>query len=239
MSRSLRVCYWFSWVVRLVERYQCSADYNVMNHQQNKLSHHFSRIFQADKIHPPRDFAMPVLPVVPTYLEIGAGKGMHALQFAEAEPSSHLYAVERTKEKFVAFAKAAQMADFPNLAAIHADAIAWAVHALPPNALSGVFILYPNPEPANANQRWLNMPFFEFLLSRVKAGGRLVLASNIQSYVEEAQRQAEQVWCVDATLSEVPTTSQRTHFEVKYLARGETCWQLDMVKPAGYVTRFD
>ena len=33
--------------------------------------------------------------------------------------------------------------------------------------------------------------------------------------------------------------SQRTHFEVKYLARGETCWQLNMRKPDGYQTRFD
>jgi len=33
--------------------------------------------------------------------------------------------------------------------------------------------------------------------------------------------------------------SERTHFEVKYLARGETCWELTMRKPEGYKTRFD
>ncbi|MEJ6070296.1 SAM-dependent methyltransferase, partial [Psychrobacter sp. 16-Bac2893] len=35
------------------------------------------------------------------------------------------------------------------------------------------------------------------------------------------------------------SSSQRTHFEVKYLARQETCWELSMKKPEGYQTRFD
>ncbi|MFV5407223.1 SAM-dependent methyltransferase, partial [Acinetobacter sp. 228] len=34
-------------------------------------------------------------------------------------------------------------------------------------------------------------------------------------------------------------TSARTHFEIKYLERGELCQQLIMTKPEGYKTRFD
>lgn len=203
-------------------------------------SHKFSRIFRPDKIHPPRGFVRPKLPTEQSIcLEIGAGKGKHAITYAQNHPREVLYAIERTKDKYAAFARALAHQHIPNLTAIHADAVAWAVYALPPASLAGVFILYPNPEPSNANQRWLNMPFFEFLLSRVQAGGFLRLASNISSYVDEAYEQASNVWQLQATVHDVPRTSQRTHFEVKYLVRGEHCQQLDMIKPAGYRTRFD
>lgn len=207
-------------------------------------SHHFKRLLQVDKIRHPRDF----VGLSPAFwqahsgrvcLEIGAGKGKHALQFATAHPDHQLIAIERTQAKFAAMARLALQADLPNLQVIHADAIAWSVFALPPNSLSKVFILYPNPEPHNPNQRWLNMPFFEFLLSRVQADGHIVLASNVAPYINEAEDKAVNVWQLPTTRQLVPTDSQRTHFEIKYLARGQTCWQLEMVKPTGYVTRFD
>lgn len=37
----------------------------------------------------------------------------------------------------------------------------------------------------------------------------------------------------------IAQTSARTHFEIKYLERGELCQQLIMTKPEGYNTRFD
>ncbi|WP_217271184.1 hypothetical protein, partial [Lactobacillus helveticus] len=58
-----------------------------------------------------------------------------------------------------------------NLQTVHADALPWIVHALYPQQVEQFFILYPNPEPHNPAQRWVNMPFFEFLLSRLKTGG--------------------------------------------------------------------
>jgi tRNA G46 methylase TrmB len=126
-----------------------------------------------------------------------------------------------------------------NLSAVHADAIAWIVHAVAPNSIERIFILYPNPEQHNPNQQWLNMPFFEFLLSRLQVDGEVVLATNIEAYMDNAEQQANEVWCLPNTRHKVASDSQRTHFEVKYLARGETCWQLNMRKPDGYQTRFD
>lgn len=37
----------------------------------------------------------------------------------------------------------------------------------------------------------------------------------------------------------IASDSARTHFEVKYLQRGELCQQLIIRKPATYQTRFD
>lgn len=206
------------------------------------ISHHFARVFQLDKVRHPREF-IAMSEAFWSYpnicLEIGAGKGKHAVLFAHQNPHSQLIAIERTAEKFNAMQKLAQQADLPNLKVIHADAVAWITHAVPKNCLSKIFILYPNPEPHNPNQRWLNMPFFELLLSRLTIGGEIILASNIQTYIDEAQRMATSIWQLDCHKSQVPPSSERTHFEVKYLARGEMCWQLDIKKPYAYVTRFD
>lgn len=207
-------------------------------------SHQFSRVFLPEKLHAPRDMVVAdFLQDKAVFLEIGAGKGRHALDFAKNHPDATLIAIERTKEKFQAFRKSlitdSAYSELKNLYAIHADAIPWVVHGLPANSLNGVFILYPNPEPNNANQRWLNMPFFEFLLSRMKDESSLVLVSNIESYIQEALEQVEKVWQLPVMCHEVETTMKRTHFEQKYLERGETCWEITIRKPKGYITRFD
>ena len=207
-----------------------------------ELSHQQQRAFQPQKLSAPRDFIMPDILVdaeLPLVLEIGAGKGKHALNFAQQNSHKHLIAIERTRNKFDAFDKLVGQQKSSNLSAIHADAIAWIVHAVAPNSIERIFILYPNPEQHNPNQQWLNMPFFEFLLSRLQVDGEVVLATNIEAYMDNAEQQANEVWCLPNTRHKVASDSQRTHFEVKYLARGETCWQLNMRKPDGYQTRFD
>ena len=213
--------------------------------KNHKLSHKQSRAFQPEKLSRPRDFSIPIVLTrieatkQPLVLEIGAGKGKHALLFAEANLDKQLIAIERTRTKFEAFTKLAQAQKLDNLTAIHADAIAWIVQAIAPNSVEQLYILYPNPEPHNPNQQWLNMPFFEFLLSRLKAGGEIILATNIEKYMDNAEEQAKTLWCLPTVRHQVPIDSQRTHFEIKYLARQEACWQLTMTKPKGYQTRFD
>ncbi|WP_154247345.1 DUF938 domain-containing protein [Kangiella sp. HZ709] len=196
------------------------------------------RQFKPEKLFEPRDFVKPDLSEK-CYLEIGAGRGLHAIQFAQTNPDKQLIAIERTRVKFEDFAKRCAQQPLDNLTPVHADAIPWVVHALPPESLDGVFLLYPNPEPKSASQRWLNMPFFEFLLSRMKPGAKATLATNIHDYFTEAIKQANQLWQLPFEDFEVDKNSKRTHFEIKYLARDETCYQLDITKPKNYSTRFD
>ena len=195
------------------------------------------RQFQAQRMHAPRGFQAIAKESV--CVEIGAGKGKHALLFSGQHPDKKLIAIERTREKFVAMQKQHQLEGQHNLHIVHADAIPWIVHALFPAQVEQFFILYPNPEPHNATQRWLNMPFFEFLLSRLKAGGSITLVSNIPEYIAEVQQQLIEVWKLPFIQQDVPVDSARTHFEIKYLARGERCQELQISKPAAYTTRFD
>ena len=195
------------------------------------------RQFQAQRMHAPRDFQ----PIEnnPICIEIGAGKGKHALLFSGQHPDLKLIAVERTREKFLAMQKQHALEGQPNLQTVHADALPWIVHALYPAQVEQFFILYPNPEPHNPAQRWLNMPFFEFLLSRLKTGGTITLASNIPEYIDEAEQQVQNLWKLPFVKEVIGQDSARTHFEIKYLERGELCQQLIISKPEGYTTRFD
>ena len=195
------------------------------------------RQFQPQYLNAPRNFV--ALPNVPLCLEIGAGKGKHALLFSGQHPEFHLVAIERTKEKFVAMQKQHALEGQDNLTPIHADAIPWIVHGLYPKQVQHAFILYPNPEPHNATQRWLNMPFFEFLLSRLADNGTMTLASNIPEYIDEAEQQLQQIWKLPYEKQVIAADSARTHFEIKYLERGELCQQLVMTRPVGHTTRFD
>lgn len=195
------------------------------------------RQFQAQRIHAPREFQ--AIPEQALCIEIGAGKGKHALLFSQNNPTQHLVAIERTREKFLAMKKQLELSPRESLSIVHADAIAWMVHALYPKQVQQLFILYPNPEPHNSAQRWLNMPFFEFLLSRMAPGASITLASNIPEYISEAQQQLDHLWQLPYRLEKISADSARTHFEVKYLARNELCQQLIITKPEQYRTRFD
>lgn len=195
------------------------------------------RQFQAQRMHAPREFQS--ISNVPICVEIGAGKGKHALLFSAQHPQQQLIAIERTREKFLAMQKQHQIEGQLNLTPMHADALPWVVHALYPNQVQQCFILYPNPEPHNPAQRWLNMPFFEFLLSRLQVDATITLASNIPAYIDEAEQQLQELWKLPYEKQVIGKDSARTHFEVKYLERGELCQQLIITKTQGYSTRFD
>ena len=195
------------------------------------------RQFQAQRMHAPRDFQS--ISPEPVCVEVGAGKGKHALLFSKNNPDTQLIAIERTREKFLAMQKQHAVEGQTNLQTVHADALPWIVHALYPQQVEQFFILYPNPEPHNPAQRWVNMPFFEFLLSRLKTGGTITLASNIPAYIEEAETQVRELWKLPFVKEVIAADSARTHFEIKYLERGELCQQLIISKPESYVTRFD
>jgi len=118
----------------------------------------------------------------------------------------------------------------PNVIPVHADAVNWIAHCLPAAAVDEYFFWYPNPYPkaAQRNKRYHAMPFMAYLLTTLRPGGRLTFATNARFYHEEARHYMEQVWGLTCQVDRpVPAhTPPRTHFEAKYLERGEPCWEL-------------
>lgn len=178
---------------------------------------------------------------LPLELEIGCGVGLHPLRSALAHPDRNFLALERTREKFEKFLRRYVNHGSPkNLLPLHADAVTVVALALPSHCLSHVDLLYPNPYPQNPAARWMRMPFMEVLLDRLKPGGTLRLATNLQGYAEEAQAYAKSAWALEllekGELRGMSTEQGQpcvplTHFERKYLERGETCTHLIWRKP--------
>lgn len=169
----------------------------------------------------------------PVDLEIGCGVGWHPIRYARENPNRTLVAIERTAEKFAKFReRLGRHPELTNLVAVHADAVAWVTHFAPKATFERVFVLYPNPNPKNPSARWVRMPFFGELLSRVKPGGEIEFRTNVAEYAAEVGAFAREEWKLRIAEerrlepSAVAPESARTHFERKYLARGETCFAL-------------
>ncbi|MFP5518963.1 MAG: tRNA (guanine(46)-N(7))-methyltransferase TrmB [Bdellovibrionia bacterium] len=163
------------------------------------------------------------------HLEIGAGAGLHPIQFAKAHSDILLIGVERTREKYESFEGRIRSHSLSNLIGVHADVVPW-LYFLPHEFLfDKIWILYPNPEPGNKSQRWINAPFFSHLLERLKLGGYIEMATNIKDYAEEVEKNAEANWGLNCTLSRYQGVG-RTHFERKYLERGEACYSMVLTR---------
>ncbi len=171
----------------------------------------------------------------PVDFEIGAGQGLHALTYSQANPQRTLVAVEKTHTRFNLLRRRLEHhSHITNLFAFHADAAAFTTHFIPDAALDRIFLLYPNPYPKakQANLRWHNRPFLAHLLSKLKERGELTLATNLRWYAEEASEKFTAQRHLELLDFSARTGDPRTHFEIKYQERGEICWNLVFRKPA-------
>ena len=199
------------------------------------------RPFQVESVAPPTQLTeIPsgfLNSTEPIDLEIGCGVGWHPIRYATENSDRRLIAIEHTREKFEKFhSRYLRHPNLTNLLPIHADAVRWITHALKPGCLSRCFLLYPNPEPKAVNRRWLRMPFMHKLLETLARDGELTLATNEQTYFDEAKEWAENYWNLEIlearsfSDSTKPLGIPRTHFEKKYLERGEICHDLRLRK---------
>ncbi len=200
------------------------------------------RQFNAKAVLPPRNQPLFQYPEgfgrhTPLDIEIGCGVGWHPIVYAKNNPDRLLIAIEHTRDKFERFqSRLHRHKPLPNLIAIHADAVAWITHCLGPQQIDRCFILYPNPIPKAPNKRWLRMPFFRKLVEHMKPLGEMTLATNEVEYYKEALEYAAS-WNLNIyknflfTKNTPPQGGPRTHFEKKYLARGQTCYEIVMQSP--------
>lgn len=197
------------------------------------------RPFQAQRVPaPPAQLYVDFLERAARYpvcdLEIGCGVGWHPLSYVRQEQNRLLVAIEHTRTRFAAFARRYAAHGKPdNLLPVHANAISWLTHAPEDARFARVFLLYPNPEMQNPAKRWIRMPFFAEILRRLAPGGSVHLCTNEKFYADEVIALAKPLWQLDlsyATRSRLnePNFQPRTHFEKKYLERGDTLWDFHL-----------
>ncbi len=167
-------------------------------------------------------------------VEIGCGAGLHPLQWSKSHPSRQLLAIEKTKEKFRKFqARYIESGSPANLFPLHAHAVSIITHLIDTHCVEEFFILFPNPEIKNPQARWIRMPFFSEILRCLKKGGMIHFATNEDFYAKEIEEFAAQTWnlrILEKKLVNDPkaATTARTHFEKKYLERGQTIHSISL-----------
>ncbi len=194
------------------------------------------RNFDREKIiqNTPNDFPLPpefINSKVPLVLEIGAGTGMHPINFSKSRPEMRMIAIEKTSDRFGKFKRQYDKCPQPQLLPVHAHAVSWVAHNLVKNSVDQIFILYPNPNPKkqDLNKRWHAMPFFGHLVDLLKPNGKIVMRTNEQFYAEEAESFMSAQWGLytksfEFLDSDVP--EYKTLFEKKYLERGQRCYEV-------------
>jgi len=191
------------------------------------------REFNKNKI-PKPDFDVELLKGFKNLdIEIGCGVGFHPLDYAKNNPNRLLVAIEKTKEKFDKFLGRIQKhPHIKNLVPVHSNAVWWITHYAEPRSVDRYFILYPNPYPKDPQKRFFSMPFMKYLIETLKVGGTITLATNEKFYFDESLENAKNIFDLDVLEANSFTEIEkpRTHFEKKYLERGETCYNLILKK---------
>jgi tRNA (guanine-N7-)-methyltransferase len=122
----------------------------------------------------------------PCTMEIGFGNGEHLAARAQAEPERDFLGVEVHRPGIGHLLRAAAAANLSNLRLIDHDAVEVLQQQITPGTLDEVQILFPDPWPKKRHhKRRLIQPEFAMLLAtRLRAGGRLLLATDWAPYAE-------------------------------------------------------
>lgn len=179
---------------------------------------------------------------LPIAVEVGCGAGYHPLAFVRENSGVRILAFERTTEKFEKAnlrhkTHMAKSSEYERCLIIHGDATHLWSDLFKPLSLDALYFLYPNPYPKkqHANRRLAGMPFFTTAIESLKTGGRLVFATNEKTYYEELKLRVTTIHELKVvTAGEVKRDRKpRSHFEKKYLERGEICYEIVAEKLIG------
>jgi len=173
-----------------------------------------------------------------TNLEIGFGSGYSLLEMAKSNPSENFIGIETHLPGVGSLLQGIESAELKNIRIYYADAVEVLQQCIPENSLDVVQIFFPDPWPKRKHhkRRLIQEDFVKLILTRLKPGGMIHLATDWQHY-------AEQMMDVLSTITELKNvmdsgqyadrSSQRpvmTKFEQRGRLCGRAIWELQFVK---------
>jgi len=123
----------------------------------------------------------------PKLLEIGFGMGETTAAIAQAHPGNDYLGVEVHSPGVGALLKRIDAGGISNIRIIRHDAIAVLEHMIPPGALAGAHVFFPDPWPKKKHhkRRLVQPAFIALLASRIAPGGYLHLATDWEEYAAQ------------------------------------------------------
>ncbi len=171
----------------------------------------------------------------PLILEIGFGMGDATAQIAQARPGDNFLCCEVHAPGVGALLKRCGQDEIDNIRIVQHDAVEVIEHMLAPESLDGVHIFFPDPwHKARHHKRRLIQPkFLALLVSRLKSGGYLHLATDWEPYaLQMMEVLSAEAQLVNTTgegsqrYAERPDYRPATKFENRGLRLGHGVWDL-------------
>ena len=163
------------------------------------------------------------VPVHSVELEIGFGKGMFLRREAERRAGVGFLGVENAAKWLGVCARRLARDGRPNVRIVHADAFDLFARWIPEASLSAVHVLFPDPWPKkrHAKRRLLAPALFDLAARGLKPGGRLVIATDVGWYFQEAMAGLAGHRCFDRLeVTQADEEVIRTNYAVKYERAG-------------------
>jgi tRNA (guanine-N7-)-methyltransferase len=167
----------------------------------------------------------------PRILEIGFGMGETTARIAAQHPEIDYLGIEVHAPGVGGLLKRVAELGLTNVRIIQHDAAEVLRDMIPPGALDGAHVFFPDPWPKKRHhkRRLLQAPFVALLASRLKAGAALHVATDWEDYA----RQILEVLSAEPTLENTcerfaprPAWRPQTKFESRGLRLGHRVWDL-------------
>ena len=158
-------------------------------------------------------------------LEIGFGMGETTAAIAQAHPENDYLGVEVHTPGVGALLKRIAELGLSNVRLVQHDAVEVLQHMLAPETLDGVHLFFPDPWPKKRHhkRRLIQPPFVALLISRMKPGAYLHVATDWENYALQMQAvlSAEKTLMNSAEIfAERPAMRPETRFESRGLRLG-------------------
>jgi tRNA (guanine-N7-)-methyltransferase len=167
----------------------------------------------------------------PKILEIGFGMGETSAAIAQAHPDTDYLGIEVHAPGVGALLRRIESLGLTNVRVIRHDAVEALEKMIPPGALDGVHVFFPDPWPKKRHhkRRLLQAPFVHLLASRMKPGAYLHAATDWEDYALQMLDvlSAERLLANSATgFAARPESRPATKFEVRGTRLGHGVWDL-------------
>lgn len=147
---------------------------------------HFWLYYGIDFSHTALDLNQVFGRPAPKILDIGVGMGDTSIALAAAHPENDYLAVEVHKPGIGSLIRQARDADINNIRVICNDVLEVLMHQIPDRCLDHVYIFFPDPWPKKRHhkRRLINPEFLSLLLPKLRAHGRIFIATDWQELAE-------------------------------------------------------
>ena len=168
----------------------------------------------------------------PVELDLGAGDGGFALDYAKQHPEINLLAVERLLGRVRKIEKRATRAGLENLRVLRLEFGYTVRYLLPPGSVSVAHILFPDPWPKRRHwpRRLIQPDFVRDLAVALKPGGELRFTTDHAHYFETAQQTIRDASVLQSAPEWDWSVDPKTDFQQTFDAEGRATYRARWVK---------